>query len=235
MTRKTRIIWLISFFIVTIVLWNFPFGYYVLYPFTILGTWFHEMAHGLTALLLGADFNRLQLYPNGSGVAQFSYSSLFLGRLGSAIIAGAGPIGPTIAGVLFLLSSLNQKATKIILIILSIFLLISFLIWVRPLFSIGAFIVLLFAVLTAVIAIKSKAEVQELSVQFLGVQSFASVYMSIGYLFSAGGDILGSSFSSDTQVIADNLLLPYWFWAILLLSFSAYMLYLSLKKIIKKA
>lgn len=234
MKRKTRLIWLISFFTITIVLWNFPFGYYILYPFTILGTWFHEMAHGLTAILMGADFNRLQLFPNGSGVAQFSYSSLFLGRLGSAIIAGAGPIGPTIAGVLFLLSSLNQKATKIVLIILSLFLFISFLVWVRPIFSIGALIVLLFGLLTAFIALKSKPEIQELFLQFLGVQSFASVYMSIGYLFSSGGDISGSSFSSDTQVIAENLLLPYWFWAALLLAFSAYMFYFSMKKIIKK-
>ena len=27
-----------------------PFGNYLVYPFTILTTWFHEMGHGLTAL-----------------------------------------------------------------------------------------------------------------------------------------------------------------------------------------
>lgn len=233
MTRKNRIIWITAFFIITIVLWNFPIGYYILYPFTILGTWFHEMSHGLTAIIMGANFNRLQLYPNGSGVAQFSYSSLFLGRLGNAIIAGAGPIGPTLAGTLFFFASLKPKWSKSSLIILSLIMLISLVLWVRPVFSIGFFMILIFLMIFFYISIRTKAEIQSIILQFLGVQAFASVYMSIGYLFSSGGVVGESSFSSDTQVIADNLLLPYWFWAILLLAFSVYMFYLSSKAILK--
>ena len=43
-----------------------PFGAYVLYPFVILTTWFHEMAHGLAAMLVGWDFQRLVILPDGS-------------------------------------------------------------------------------------------------------------------------------------------------------------------------
>ena len=35
-----------------------PLGNYLLYPFAILTTWFHEMGHGLTALLLGWQFDQ---------------------------------------------------------------------------------------------------------------------------------------------------------------------------------
>jgi len=234
MNRKNRIIWLTIFLIVNLVLWNFDFGYYVLYPFTILGTWFHEMAHGIMAMFMGADFTRLQLFPNGSGVAQFSYSSLFLGRFGNALIAAAGPIGPTIAGAMLFYSSVSLKWSKIMLFFLSFIMFVSIIVWVRPIFSIGAFVILLLSIIFAWSGLKLKNEYQSLILQFLGIQSFASVYMSIGYLFSSGGNIGGSSFSSDTQVIADNLLLPYWFWAFLLLAFSIFTFYKSSRYILSK-
>ena len=34
-----------------------PFGSYLIYPFAILTTWFHEMGHGLTALLMASNSN----------------------------------------------------------------------------------------------------------------------------------------------------------------------------------
>jgi hypothetical protein len=193
------------------------------------------MAHGLTSMLMGANFNKLQLYPNGSGVAQFSYTSIFMGNLGKALVAGAGPIGPTLAGAVFFYASTNSKATKITLWILAIVMIISLLLWVRPIYGIGALIILIFAVLIIIVLMRSNNQIREISLQFLGVQAFASVYMSVGYLFSSGGNIGESSFVSDTQVIANNLLLPHWFWAILLLVFSMYMLYVSLSHVIKKS
>ncbi|MCX7595352.1 MAG: M50 family metallopeptidase, partial [Fischerella sp.] len=70
--------WLIVAAIVTIGLWQLPAGNYILYPFSILATWFHEMGHGLMALLLGGNFQQLQIFPDGSGVATYSYSGGFL-------------------------------------------------------------------------------------------------------------------------------------------------------------
>lgn len=235
MKRKYRFLWIIAFFLITVILWNVEGGYYILYPFTILGTWFHEMAHGLTAILMGASFSRLQLFDNGSGVAEYSYTSLYLGNIGTALIAAAGPIGPTLAGTVFFRASVTTKYSKIVLLALSILLAFSFVVWLRPIVSVGALIVLCFAAVIAYAALKKKADTWAIVLQFLGVQAFASVYMSIGYLFSSGGNIGSSSFSSDTQVIADNLLLPYWVWAALLLVFSAYMFYASLRYVIKKS
>ena len=39
-----------------------PFGNFLIWPFVILTTWFHEMGHGLTALLTGNAFDLLVIY-----------------------------------------------------------------------------------------------------------------------------------------------------------------------------
>ena len=60
---------------IVIALPSLPFGNYLVYPFTILTTWFHEMGHGLTALVMGQDFVRLQIFANGSGLAESRVAS----------------------------------------------------------------------------------------------------------------------------------------------------------------
>lgn len=217
--------------IATIVLWNVPFGKLALYPFTILGTWFHEMAHGLTAIILGGTFYYLEIFSNGSGLAAYS-GPLFLGPIGRALVAGAGPIGPTIAGFIFIISSVNIKATKFMLYFLSISLIVSNIIWMRSIF--GFIVISVFVIIIILITLKANDKIKQFVLQLLGVQAFASVYMSIGYLFSTGANVDGSSFASDTQQMANNLLLPHFIWAGIILLFSAFMIFKSLQFVHKK-
>lgn len=233
-TSKFQTFGLFIFGAVTIILWNIPGGGLILYPFTLLGTWFHEMAHGLTALLLGGNFHELVIFSNGSGYAQFSYSTLFLGSFGKSLVAAAGPIGPSIAGALFVMASTNVKASKYILYIFSFLLITSSLIWVRPIFSFGFLIVALFSVFISLISYKANDRLKILTLQFLAVQAFISVYLSIGYLFSSGANVGGTQNMSDTQVIADSLFLPYWFWGGLILIFNMLMIYYSLNFYLKR-
>ena len=226
--RNISIIYLILFGLITVILWQFQIGRLILYPFTILGTWFHEMAHGMTALVLGGSFIRLDIFSDGSGVAIHS-GNLFFGNLGSALTAGAGPMGPTIAGFIFLVSSTNRKFSRVLLFLLSIFMLLSCLFWVRSWIGLG--IIIFFSILIFYTALKGSDRFQKLSLQFLGVQAFASLYLSINYLFSSSAVINGQSYSSDTQVIAQNLLLPYWFWGGFILSFSVVLIVISIIKI----
>ena len=51
--------------VVVLALPALPFGNYLMYPFVILTTWFHEMGHGLTALMLGQNFDQLQIFADG--------------------------------------------------------------------------------------------------------------------------------------------------------------------------
>jgi hypothetical protein len=111
MTTRTRALGLALAAATTVVLWQFTAGRYLLYPFTILATWFHEMGHGLCAMLLGGSFVSLSLFPDGSGYAVHS-GSRFFGRPGLALVAAAGPLGPALAGALLILFSLRPKWSR---------------------------------------------------------------------------------------------------------------------------
>jgi len=224
-----------SFGFLTAIILNIPGGFYFLYPFMILGTWFHEFSHGITALLLGGNFHKLVVFPDGSGYAQFSYDSLFFGRIGESIVAAAGSIGPVLIGAILIILSTKEKYTKTITLVMSIIILLSTLIWIRPLISFGVLFSLIIGFSLLIIGLKGNYKFNQITLQFLGVQAFVSLYLSIGYLFSRGAYVEGTHNMSDTEIIAENLFLPHWFWAILIIIFSLYIIYLSLKYLIKKS
>ncbi len=199
--------YIVAFAVLTMIAWQTELGTLVLMPFTLLATWFHEMAHGLTAAALGADFERLVIYANGSGFAEYSGR---LGGIGQAIVAVMGLLGPTIAGCLMIIAARPRRATRWGLLVLGLALAISTAIWVR---SIAGWIVLpLFAVTAVCIALRGNERWQRISVEFIGVQGAVSVYQDLGYLFSPGGVVGGQFVLSDTGRIAEALFLPYWFW-----------------------
>jgi len=214
---------LIAAAILTVVLWQIPGGNYILYPCTILATWFHEMAHGLAAVLMGGHFAKLLIFSDGSGVAYYS-GPLFLEPIGRAIVAAAGPMGPPLAGAALILASRSLKAASLSLKVLGIFLLISAVVWVRSPFGLVAVAIL--GVVLLGIAFKTSARIEVLAVQFLGVQACVSTYRQIDYLFSYSAGPLGIS---DTAQIQQILLLPYWFWGGLMALSSFVILLLSLR------
>ncbi|MDX2271767.1 MAG: M50 family metallopeptidase [Cyanobacteriota bacterium] len=223
---KAGLIWLMGAAVVTILLWQLPWGNYILYPFTILATWFHEMGHGLTAILLGGNFQKLEIFPDGSGVA-FHSGQLWLGRLGRSLVAAGGPMAPAIAGSILILLSRRPRPARSGLISLGILLLLSALIWVRS--SFGLMIVPLLGLGILGIALWTPPWLQVLSVQFLGVQACVSTYHQIGYLFTDQAVIAGQVIHSDSSQIAQNLLLPYWFWGGLMTLASFILLIQSLR------
>jgi hypothetical protein len=216
---------LIASAVLTVVLWQIPGGNYILYPFTILATWFHEMAHGLTALVLGGHFARLLVFSDGSGAAYYS-GPLLLGTFGKVLVAAAGPMGPPIAGAALIFSSRNLKTAPIALKFLGGFLLISTAIWVRSFF--GFVVILLMGLAVLGVAFKGSEQVQRLLIQFLGVQACVSTYRQIDYLFSYSAGPLGIS---DTGQIQQSLLLPYWLWGGLLALSSLLILVMSLRSV----
>ena len=107
-----------------------PFGNYLIYPFMILGTWFHEMGHGLTALMLGFDFERLVIYPNGSGLAE-SLMPANISPVARAAVAAGGPLGPSVIGSALILASAKPKLWRPALVALAAIIVGSTVIWVR--------------------------------------------------------------------------------------------------------
>ncbi|BAZ41773.1 hypothetical protein NIES4101_77410 [Calothrix sp. NIES-4101] len=215
--------WLIGAAVVTALLWQLPGGDYILYPFTILATWFHEMAHGLMAALLGGNFQELQIFPNGSGFAAYRFPASW-DPIRRALVAAAGPMGPPIAGAALIMASRSYKTASLSLKILGISLLVSTLIWVRSLF--GFIFIPLLGIVILFLGLKVTRSVQAFAIQFLGVQACVSTYHQLDYLFSQTAGRLGVS---DTAQIQQQLFLPYWFWGALMAVASVAILIQSLR------
>jgi hypothetical protein len=220
---RMRLLGLIGAAIATIALWQVPGGNYILYPFTILATWFHEMAHGLMAFLLGGKFDRLIIFPNGSGIAYYS-GPLFLEPISTVLVAAAGPMGPPLAGAGLIVASRNPKASSMILKFFGIFMIFSALVWIRSLFGFVAIFVMGSYVL-GMSFVRSEG-LRNFAVQFLGVQACVATYVQIDYLFSYSAGPLGIS---DTGRIQQIILLPYWFWGAIIAAGSIFILVTSLR------
>ena len=207
--HRQRIGLLVGIAVASIILWQTEIGGLLLYPFTILATWFHEMGHGVAAMLTGSSFERLLIFPDGSGVAQ-SMRPADASRLTNALIAASGPLGPAIAGSLLIIASRTDKATRAALTVVGLALIVSTVVWVRTL--IGWLVLPALGIAILALAWRGTAAQRRFGIQLLGVQACISVWQQFGYLFSAGGSVGGELHRSDTSAIADALLLPYWFW-----------------------
>lgn len=187
-----------------------PFGAYLIYPFVILTTWFHEMGHGLTAVLLGQHFEQLMIFASGSGVAQYQVSDETSGLTLAAIAAG-GPIAPSLVGAGLIAASAHPKAWRPVLWLATALILASVIIWVRS--PVGYFVLPLVAVLLALVAWRASPAGARFTLQFLGLLGALSMLRDWDYLFTEQAVIDGQPILSDTGQIAAALGLPHWVWA----------------------
>ena len=219
---------LVGLGLISIVLWSTPFGAYLLYPFSILATWFHEMGHGLAAMIGGNVFHSLVIFPDGSGyAAYFTYGEM--SRLEQAGIAAIGLLGPTLAGCALILAAQSRASTKAALLLLGVALLVSCLIWVRSLT--GWLVLPAIGAICLYMAVRARQDHQRFAVQFLGVQGCISIYRDFGYLFNKGGVLNGQQQLSDTGYIAQALVLPYWFWGGMISALMVIMVFWCLKRV----
>lgn len=224
--RRERVALLAGTALASILLWQTALGSLLLYPFTILATWFHEMGHGLAAMLAGRGFERLLIFADGSGVA-LSLRPADGYRLTDALVAASGPLGPAIAGALLIVASRSPAATRNALAVLGAALVASTLIWVRS--PVGWLVLPALGVGIAALALRGSVPWQRFAIQLLGVEAAISAWQEFGYLFSPGGNVGGRLQRSDTAAIADVLLLPYWFWGAIISAAILALLWWSLR------
>ena len=190
-----------------VLIWQLPYGRQLLYPLTLLTTYAHEMGHGLTALLTGADFDQIFLHADGSGVAVWRGNP---GRLASAFIAAGGLAGPAVAGVALLLVSSKPRYARTVLTAVSVVLLISMALWSRNVF--GVAFLLAVAVALGVAAKTLPDAAAAFVLHLIAATLCLSWFNNLGYLFSEHAIVNGVAMPSDSAVIAQALWLPYWFW-----------------------
>ncbi len=187
--HRQRIGLLMGIAVASVILWQTMIGSLLLYPFTILTTWFHEMGHGVAVMVTGSQFERLLIFPDGSGVAQ-SMRPADASGLTNALIAASGPLGPAIAGSMLIIASRTDKPTRAALAVVGLALIISTIIWVRTLT--GWLILPALGIAILALAWRGTPTQQRFGIQFLGVQACISVWQQFGYLFSAGGASVAS-------------------------------------------
>lgn len=187
--------------------WQLPYGQQVLYPISLLATFAHELGHGLTALLLGAEFRQLVLNSDGSGVAVWQGNS---GRVASGLIAAGGLLAPSFAGATVLLLSRSVRYGRLVLMVLAMFLVISVILWTRNLFGVAFLLTLAALFLLSARALANAGATFML--QIIALTLCLSWLKDLDYMFSAVAVVDGAGHPSDTAAIADALWLPYWFW-----------------------
>jgi hypothetical protein len=184
-----------------------PYGRLVLYPFALLSTWAHEMGHGLTALLAGGAFDHLVLYPDLGGTA---FNRVPQGLFAPALVAAGGLVGPAVAGGLTIVFGARPRLSRVVLYVFAGLLLASLAVWVRNPFGMAA--VLGLAVGFGALARYAGDGIKLTVAQLTGIQLCLGSVSDFDYMFTRDFLRDGQVQISDTQAIAQQLFLPYWFW-----------------------
>lgn len=198
-----------------VLIWQMPYGRQMLYPITLLATYAHEMGHGLTALLTGAEFEQLLLHADGSGMAVWRGNP---GPWATALIAAGGLIGPTVAGIGILVLARHQRLSRWVMAALAVLLTTSVMLWSRN--SFGAVFLLAMAATLALAAKVLSDALATFVLYLLAAMLCLSWFTDLDYLFSEQAVVNGVPHLSDSAVIAQALWLPYWFWGTVVAAFS---------------
>jgi hypothetical protein len=187
-----------------------------LYPFRMLAVFFHEISHGLAAILTGGSVETLALDPMEGGHA--------ITRGGwSIIILSAGYLGNLAWGGLLILLSSRMRNDRVVSIILGVILLLATVVTVRGLFgfTFGA------ASGVALIALgwKGPGLLNDLMLRFIG--AFSCLYA----IFDIKSDVLDrSELRSDARMLSEVTMVPtlVWGWVWILLSIGLFLWFIWL-------
>lgn len=197
-----------------------PYGRLILYPFTLLSTWVHEMGHGLTALFAGGRFERLDIYANASGLA-YSYVAPGV-RL--ALVAAGGLLAPPFVGMVLLV--LGRRVARPLLMALAAAMVVSLVLWVRT--PVGWLTVGGLAGLCVLVSQLASAGGRLFFTQLLGLLLGLDTVARADYLFMSSARIGGQLHASDVAGITSALGGPQALWGGLIAAISAVLLLLGL-------
>ena len=103
-------------------------------PLVLLATAVHELAHGVAALISGADFQKMEIYRDGSGVAWWHGRE---SRFRSGFVSSAGYLGTATTGALLIALRDGPIPQEMILQVFGLALLLSAGLYVRNGFGIA--------------------------------------------------------------------------------------------------
>jgi hypothetical protein len=205
---RRRTLWaLVLSIVITVALYAIPFGQFAAYPLMLLSTLVHELGHGLTALTVGAQFDALAIYSDGSGIAHYQGQ---LSPRAHALVAAGGLVGPALGAAAGFIMGRNAKAARVATSLSSAALLLLLSLFIRNPFGIA--FVGLFALGLGWVAVRKDSAASQLVVVFGSVQLALSVFSRSDYLFTDVAHTGAGTLPSDTAHIAQALGGPYWAW-----------------------
>lgn len=202
-----------------------PMGRLLLYPFTLLSTWVHEMGHGVTALLCGGRFERLDIFADASGLAL----SAVVPGFRQALVAAGGLLGPPLIGALCLL--LARRASRLVLYALAAALLLSLPLWVRT--SVGWLSVGGLGLVMGLLARALSDGGRIFVVQLIGLLLALDTLARGDYLFMGSARVGGSMRPSDVAGIAQVMGGPVVMWGGVIAVLSALLLLVGLYSVLR--
>lgn len=179
-------------------------------PFKWLESYFHEISHGLAAVLTGGSIVKIQLFPNGAGLCTT--------RGGSALlISFFGYAGAIAWGSLtFLIASIHKKIAHVFSFILLALLLVSILLWIRDLLTL-IIVLSLIALVLAQLKFSSTPYLQK-ALQLTGLLVLINSLNSPLYL-------LDGQEKGDGAALADLTLIPEFVWVLIWCALALFAVY----------
>lgn len=209
----------------TLVLWNLPFGGFVLYPFKLLATWFHEMSHGVVMLTTGAGFDHMEIFRDTSGLA---YANRGVTDPARAAIASAGYMGTPMFGALLLVTGQSRRGGRIVLASLGAALFFSALLFISNDFGLVA--VFLAAAVFLGTAALAPPRTAVFVVNVIAVQACINAFLDIRVLFRENLVVNGEKVgASDAHNMAAATFGSPTLWAILWLAWSFAAVFVALR------
>ena len=223
--RGTRL--LVAALLATLMLWNVPFGSYLLYPFKLFATWLHELSHGIAMLVLGAGVRKMEIFRDTSGLA---FPERGVTALAQGAISSAGYMGTAAFGALFLLLGQTERGARAVLGILGATMLATAALFVRNGFGVGA--TLVGGMVLVGVAVLATETIQSFVLNFLAAQACINAVLDIRVLFGQTMLVNGQSHGqTDAHTVARVLGGPHWMWASLWLAWSFVLFYLALRRL----
>jgi len=213
--------------LVTVLVYFVPMLEVLAWPLMLISTFVHEVGHGLTAMLCGGHFERLLIWPDASGVAEYRGT---LGRAARSAIAAGGLLGPPLAAAALFAAAQSAQHARRALAVAAVAIGLIAALWVD-----GAFGILFCAVLAlACLGCAGRGGVwAQFAAVFLAIQLALSVFSRSDYLFAREAMTGSGPMPSDTQQIAAALLLPYFVWGALIALLSVVLLAWGLRRFMR--
>ncbi|MGL1932240.1 MAG: M50 family metallopeptidase [Desulfotalea sp.] len=198
----------LEFFIIISVAFIISFIPFIRIPFSWIMTYFHEISHGIGALITGGSIVKIELHLRGSGLC-YSIGGIRF------VILQAGYIGAVVWGILIyrMADSMTKKSVNIIAIFFAGLVAVSAILYGKDIITWGILLVI-FGFFVSIIKLH-KTSFVKLSLKFIGVYVLLDAIRAPLQLID--GRHLG-----DAAKLSDLTMIPEILWIILWVAIGFY-------------